>query len=323
VHLLLSVLLMAGAGCHRQQDVARTVRLATTGGGAIAYLPIYAGGPSGCFAKEGIDVRLEETAGSTKSMQALVGGSADVAACDYISLLNVTNQGQPVRAFVLLQKIPGFVAVVSPDPTRPITRLEDVKGRSIGVTTPGGAYHLLFSNILQQHGVNPAEVKAVGVGGGMALALALERGVVDVGVVGPLVLNYLQRRHPSLLLLADTRTPAATKAYLGAEEIAFFVLSAREQWLAANPQSARKLAASMQCALTWVHSHAPQQIREILPMASRSPDEQSDLEAIASVQTMFTKDGRMTAEAHAAALRLVAGTTAKGQPPYTNDYLGK
>jgi len=320
--LLASVLLTAGTGCRHQQDPAPTVRIAATGGAAIASLPLYAAGPSGCFAKEGLDVRIEETAGSTKSMQALVGGSADVAFCDYLKVLNVTNQGQPVRSFVLLQKIPGFVAVVSPNTSQPIRRLEDVKGRTVGTTTLGGGYHLLFSNILQQHGVNPPDVKAVGVGGGMALSLAVERGVVDVGLVGPLGLSYLQRRHPSLLMLIDTRTAAATKTALGFEEIAFFVLSAREDWLNAQPQLARKLAASMQCSIAWVHGHTPQQIREILPKASQSPEEQSDFEAIAAVKTALTDDGRMTTEAHAAAVRLLGTTATTNRQPYTNDYLG-
>ena len=68
--------------------------------------------------------------------------------------------------------------------------------------------------------------------------------------------------------------------------------------------------------------HTPQQIREILPTASQSSEEQSDFAAIAAAKTVLTDDGRMTTEAHAAAVRLLGTTATTNRQPYTNDYLG-
>jgi hypothetical protein len=80
----------------------------------------------------------------------------------------------------------------------------------------------------------------------------------------------------------------------------------------------------MQCALTWTHSHTPQQIREALPESIRSPDAESDFDGIAITKGQLSLDGRMTADAHAAAVRLLTATDSaklKIHEPYTNEFL--
>ncbi|HEY7388624.1 MAG TPA: ABC transporter substrate-binding protein [Bryobacteraceae bacterium] len=250
--------LLAVNGCGSQNRDGNLVRIAVTSRAAVAYLPLYVADPAGCFDREGTRASLDETAGAAKSVEALLGGSVDVAAADYFVLLGAVSRGQPIREFVLLQKVPGFVAIVSPKASLPIHKIEDLKGRTIGVTAPGGGYHRLLNHMLLLHGVKPEEVSVVGVGGGLSLALALERGMVDVGLGAGLTLHYLERRYPDLKFLFDTRTAASTKAALAAEEIAFFILCARADWLKAHPDKARRLAAATQCALTWIQDHTPQ-----------------------------------------------------------------
>jgi NitT/TauT family transport system substrate-binding protein len=312
-----------GSTASSRQSKPVEVRISVTRA-PLNYMPVYVAGPSGCFAREGIQVLLDETSGSVKSLQALEGGSVDVAATDYLVMLDLVRDAQPLREFVLLSKLPGLVVIASPKASRPIRNLQDLKGRTVGVTTPGTAYHRLFNHILQIHGVNPDEVSVVGVGPGMSFVSSLERGVVDAGLVSAFTTSYLLRRYPTLTILVDTRTPESTRAALGRDEVAFNVLCAREAWLRANPQTARKLASSMQCGLAWVRDHTPQQIRGVLPESGRSPDAEADFEAISSAKVSFTLDGQMTPEAHAAAVRFLTTPNtaqAKNQEPYTNEFL--
>jgi NitT/TauT family transport system substrate-binding protein len=321
--LIVPLALLAVEGCARKGAEGELIRLSVTNGAAMAYLPVYAAGPAGCFAKEGIHVRLDET-GVATTMQALVGGGVEVAASNYLTLLDVRNQGQPIREFVLLQKLPGFAAVVSPKASLQIRNLQDLKGRTVGSNARGDGYHRLFNKILEAHGVNPDEVKVVSVGRGTSLALSMERGVVDAGLLGPLGLGYLQRLRLPLTILIDTRTVESTRAVLGTDEIAWFILCAREDWLREHPQAARRLASAMQCALAWVHDHTPQQIRETVPESGRSPDAQSDFDAIKTAKIGLALDGRMTANAHAAAVRFLSVPDSgklQSQEPYTNEFL--
>jgi len=310
-------------GCSRQNRGGNFVRLAVTGRAAATYLPLYAAGPAGCFDQQGIQVRLDETPGSAKSLEALLGGSVDAAATDYAALLNVVGNKQPVRGFVLIENLPGFAAVISPKASGPIHKVEDLRGRTIGVVARGGIFQRVFDYMLLVHGVKPQEVSVVAVGSGLSVASALERGVVDVGLGGGLTISYLERRYP-LRFLFDTRTPASAKAALGVEELASIVLCARTDWLEARPQTARRLAAATRCALTWVQDHTPQEIRKILPESSLSADAEADYEWIAATKTMLTTDGRMTAQAHAAAVRILdpEGSHAfKEQDIFTNEFL--
>jgi NitT/TauT family transport system substrate-binding protein len=310
-------------GCNRQNRSGSVVRIALTGRAPV-YLPLFVAEPAGCLAQQGIRVQLYETAGGPKSMEALVGGSVDVAFTDYFVLLNVASHGQPVRAFLLTQKIPGVAAIVSPKASKAIRRIEDLKGRTIGTTTPGNAYHRVLNHILLLHGVRPEEVSVVGVGNGPSLALALERGVIDAGLGADLTIGYLDRRFPDLTFLFDTRTAAGTKAALGSEEVAFFILCARTGWLEAQPQTARRVAGATQCAIRWVQDHTPQQIREILPQANLSSDAEADYEWIANQKRAFSTDGRITPEAHAAAVRVLfpeGSAKLNAQEPFTNEFL--
>jgi NitT/TauT family transport system substrate-binding protein len=321
--LIVTSALILVVGCNRLDRGGNLVRIALTGRSPVD-LPLFVAGPAGCFDQQGIRVQLNETAGAAKSMEALVGGSVDVAAAHYFVLLNVASHGQPVRAFLLMQKIPGVVGIVSPKAARSINRIEELKGRTISVTTPGNAYHRVLNHMLLLHGVKPEEVRVVGVGSGLSLALALERGAVDLGLGSYLTISYLERRYPNLTFLFDTRTPATTKAALGSEEIAFYILCARSSWLESQPQTARRLVAGTQCAMRWVQDHTSQQIREILPQANRSADSQADYEWIEAQRSALSTDGRMTADAHAAAVRVLfpeGSARLNDQELFTNEFL--
>ena len=319
-----AAVLVTFTGCDSgDRSNQREVRIAVTRGSYLS-LPIYVGASGGCFEKLGIAARIEEMDGASKSMQALVGGSIEVASTGYMVLLDLASQQRQLRGFVVMQRFPGFAAIVSPRASRPVRVMADLKGRNIGVGSIGNDYHRLLNYVLQQHGMSPKDVNVIGVGSAMTHASALERGVVDVGLAAGLTINYLQRRHPSIQILFDTLTPESTRASLGVDELPLSLLCARESWLRSNAALARRLATATQCALTWTHEHTPRQIREILPPSCRSPDAEADFDAIASTQRMLSVDGRMTRKSHDAVARILTAldqTKAEFPEAYTNEFL--
>ena len=62
-----------------------------------------------------------------KSMQALVGGSIEVASTGYMVLLDLASQQRQLRGFVVMQRFPGFAAIVSPRASRPVRVMADPK----------------------------------------------------------------------------------------------------------------------------------------------------------------------------------------------------
>ena len=172
--------------------------------------------------------------------------------------------------------------------------------------------------------MRPEDISAISLGPSVTQVPALERGFVDVVLAQGVTISFLQRRHPDLRLLFDTRTPELTRAALGADEVPLSVLVAQENWLHSNPDTARRLAGAFQCALSWIQEHTAKQIREALPASCRSPDQDADLDAISSSKQMLSRTGRMSPEMHEAALRVsgAAGQISM-QQVFTNDFLGE
>ena len=255
---------------------------------------------------------------------ALFAGTVDVVSGGYLQVLDLAAQGRPLRAFLLMQRFPGFAAVVSPRASKPIHTIEDLKGMKIGVASPGGESHRLLNYILRRHGMRPEDISAISLGPSVTQVPSLERGVVDVVLAQGVTISFLQRRHPDLQLLFDTRTPALTEAATGVEEVPLSVLIAQESWLRSQPETARRLAGAFQCALGWIQEHTPEQIREVLPDSCRSPDTAADLDAISSSKRMLSRTGEMTQAMHEAAMQ-VSGIVSQTNlnHAYTNEFLGR
>jgi NitT/TauT family transport system substrate-binding protein len=302
---LLTVCICFAISCGRDPSSGQSKRAEIRMGvarGSLLFLPVFVAGPAGCFEKQDLDVRIEETKGN--SMVALVGGSLDVIAGGYLQLLDLVSQGRALRALVVMQQFPGFAAIVSPRASRPLHTITDLKGLNIGVASPGTESHRILNYILRQHGMRLEDINVISTGTGPMQIPALEQGKVDVLLAAGSTITFLQRHHPDLVILFDTRTPELTRAVLGVEQMPGSVLSAHENWLRSNPGVARRLAAAFQCTLGWIQDHTPQQIWEALPASFRSPDSAADLEAIAFSKRMLSNTGEMTQSMHQAAVRV-------------------
>src|SRR4051812_16845164 len=112
-----SVFLICGllAGCRSDGEFAEkpAIRLATTGG-SLLYMPVYLAKALGFYEQEGVSVVIDEFASAPRSMQSLVGGSSDVAAGGFMSVVSMNAERRPVQAFLLLVRYPAMAALVSP-----------------------------------------------------------------------------------------------------------------------------------------------------------------------------------------------------------------
>ena len=86
-----------GSRAPSEQSKGTEVRLAVTRG-SLVHLPVFVAGPAGCFDRQSLAVKIEETEGSTKSMTALLAGTVDVVAGGYLQELDLVAQGRRLRA---------------------------------------------------------------------------------------------------------------------------------------------------------------------------------------------------------------------------------
>lgn len=79
----------------------KSVKIAVGGKALYYYLPISIAESLGYFKDEGLDVEIIDFQGGSRSLQAVVGGSADVVSGAFEHTLSMQARGQAMQAFVL------------------------------------------------------------------------------------------------------------------------------------------------------------------------------------------------------------------------------
>jgi len=132
--------------------------------GIVADAPFYIGIERGYFAKAGLDVTLERFAGgapttlplSTDQLQ-VAGGAMSAA------LFNAFGRGLPIRvAMARTRDMPGFSSdtlLVREDLRESVTRLADLKGRTIAINAPASALDYMVGKMVESDGIGFADVK--------------------------------------------------------------------------------------------------------------------------------------------------------------------
>jgi NitT/TauT family transport system substrate-binding protein len=312
----------------REQGGAPTVRLAVGGQNQMVYLPTTLAQELGFYKEEGLHVELQDHAGGAKSLQALVGGSADVVSGFYDHTIQMAAEGRELVAFVTMLRFPGLVLVTSPDAAATVTTIADLKGKIAGVTTAGSSSQMLLTYMLQRHAVPVDSVSISAIGSAATAIAAVERGKVHAGMVADPAFTLITTRNPSVRVLADLRTAAGVKEALGASAYPASVLYAPRQWIDANRDTVQQLARAMTRTLRWMHEHTPDEIAGRAPKSFRGEDEALYVQAIRNSLPMFSPDGVMDAEGPPAVRSLLEGSMEKVRAAtidlsktYTNEFI--
>jgi NitT/TauT family transport system substrate-binding protein len=298
-------------GCARQEGAGAHVRIAIGGQNQMVYLPTTLAQELGYYREEGIDAELQDFAGGAKSLQALVGGSADVVSGFYDHTIQMAAEGREMVAFVTMLRFPGLVLVTSPQSAGAVTTIEAMKGRIAGVTTAGSSSQMLLTYLLQRHGVAPDAVSITAIGSAATAVAALEHGKVDAGMLADPAFTLVVRRNPGVRVLADLRTAAGVKEAFDTDTYPASVLYAKGDWVRAHRDTAQRLARAITRTLTWMHAHTAQEIADKTPKTFRGEDDALYVEALTASMPMFSINGAMTPEGAEAVRTLLAGSIEK------------
>jgi NitT/TauT family transport system substrate-binding protein len=318
------VVIVAGCGKVRGQ----TVRIAIGGQTQLVYLPTTLAQELGFYRDEGLNVELEDFAGGSKALQALMGGSADVVSGFYDHTIQMQAEGRDVVSFVSMLRFPGLVLVTSPQAADTVTRIADLSGRIAGVTTAGSSSQLLFTYLLHRSGIAADAVSVTAIGNGATAVAAIERGRVDAGMMTDPAFTLLLRRNPRVRVLADLRHADGVKREFGTDTYPASVLYAKGGWIRANGETAHRLARAIVRTLDWMQMHSPQKIADTTPAGFRGDDPSLYVEALKSSMPMFSPDGRMAADGAesvrsllAASMETVRNAKIDVAKTYTNEFV--
>jgi ABC-type nitrate/sulfonate/bicarbonate transport system substrate-binding protein len=103
------------------------------------------------FEKYGLDVEPVAVAGSGIASKALISGSVQISPIATPTVMNSVISGSDM--VILAHTMPGVIQYLMARPD--IKRTEDIKGKTIGVTTFGSLTDFLVKHLAKQKGLNP------------------------------------------------------------------------------------------------------------------------------------------------------------------------
>ena len=267
----------------------RDVHTAVGGKVALYYLPLTITERLGYFKDEGLNVRISDFAGGTRSLEAVVGGSADVVSGSYEHTINMQSKKINFQAFVLAGASPQISIGIATAKAANYKGPKDLKGLRVGVSAPGSSTNMVVNYFIAGGGLKPSDISIIGIGAGATVVAAIDQGRVDVISQTDPAVTILEKQG-KIRVIAETRTPAGTEKLFGGPMPAAS-LYAPIEFVKKNPNTVQALTNATVRALLWMQDASPQQILDTVPEEYLLGDKAMYLFAYNNVKTAFSKDG--------------------------------
>src|SRR6476619_2711729 len=240
------------------------VTIAVGGSACLCYLPPVLARQLGEYDKAGLAVELVDLKGGSDALKAVLGGSADVVSGYFDHCVNLAAKKQELTSFIVYDRFPGLVLVVSPSHSGEIKSIKDLAGKKIGVSAPGSSTDFFLKYLLKKNGLDPTSASVIGVGLGATAVAAMEQGEIDAAVMLDPSVTVLQGSHPDLKILSDTRTQKDTLGVFGGEYPGGALYSTAA-WVASHEKEVQALTNAIVNTLAWINAHSPDEMMEKMP----------------------------------------------------------
>lgn len=283
------------------------VKLAIGGPSCLCYLPTILAAQLGLYEKNGVDVEMIALKGGSQALTAVLGGSADVVSGYYDHTVELQPKRKFLESFVIYDRFPGLVLVISPKFTGKIKSVGDLVGQRVGVSAPGSSTDFFLKYTMRKGGFDPQKVGVVGIGLGGTAVAAMEQGQVQAAVMLDPAVTLLAGKYKDLRILVDTRSEADTRKVFGGDYPggAFY---APADWVKKNAAAAQGLTDAIVETLKWVHSHSAEEIMAKMPKEYVGKDTALYLAALKNTIPMYSKNGMMDAKGADAVLNVFASS---------------
>lgn len=300
----LAAALVFGASAASAQKLETTkIRLAVGGKSSLYYLPLTVTERLGYFKDVGLDVEISDFAGGAKSLQALIGGSADVVTGSFDHTIQMQAKNQTIVALVQLGRFPGFGLALRKDKAASYKGPADLKGMKIGVTAPGSSTHFMVLYMMTQAGLKPEDASFIGTGSGGTVVAAVQHGEVDaISNADPMVTKL--DKEGLVKVVADTRTMEGTQKVYGGPYPAA-VLYAPASFIEKNPNTTQALVNAFVRGLKWVQANNAEEISKMMPEEYALGDKALFIESIKANHDAYSPDGRFLKDAPETAYKVL------------------
>jgi NitT/TauT family transport system substrate-binding protein len=314
--VIIAVAFFLAAEASAPASADTTLRVGKASATSDAIIPVNVGDELGIFRKHGLDLKIIDFGGGSKMAQAMAAGAIDIADGAGTEMAFVAK-GAPMIAVCESTATAPFLGIGVPWDS-PIRSLADLKGKVIGVSSPGSFSDWSGHELARKEGWGENGVTTVAIGGGTAPALAALRTHQVDAVIGNTsqFLAFEETKHGRLL------SPVSSYVW----NVASGALFASNRLIASNPDAIRAFLAAWIETVDYMRAHKAETVK--IESGLNHFDENVMSREYDLTLGMFTKDCRFDAESLATLKRSFRETKlVEGEPDmsklYTEAYLPK
>jgi NitT/TauT family transport system substrate-binding protein len=295
-------------------SAATTLTVGKASATSDALVPVNIGYELGIFEKHGLDLKIVDFTGGSKMDQAMAAGALDISAGDGTEMAFIAK-GLPMRAVCMIAGPPSFLGIGVPWDS-PITSVEQLKGKHIGISSSGSFTEWLARELARKEGWGPDGVTPVAIGNGAAsIIAAFRQHLVDADVGGVATFLTMDESKVGRLLVP-------VSSYEGS--IASGTFSASDRLIHTDPGAIRAFLAAWLETARYIRTHKAETVKmesriDQLPESVVSKDYDLTI-------GMFTSDCKFDPEALATLKRGFVELKFLDAPPemsklYTEEFL--
>ncbi|HEY4373175.1 MAG TPA: ABC transporter substrate-binding protein [Burkholderiales bacterium] len=319
---------LASSFAYAQAPEKKDVHISVGGKAAFYYLPLTIAEQLGYFKDEGLNVKISDFAGGSQSLQAVVGGSADVVSGAFEHTINMQAKRISMIAFVQMGSLPQISIGISKAKAATYKGPADLKGLKFGVSAPGSSTNIILNAFIAKGGLKPSDVAAIGVGTGAGAVAAVKSGQIDGTSNTDPIMTKLEMEG-NLKIIADTRTVKGTEALFGGPMPAA-ALYAPTKWVKENPNTVQALTNAIVRADKWIAKASATDVAKAVPAAYTLGDRALYMFSYDKVKEAFSKDGMISEAGAKNTLKMLASYNPEVKPgqiklseTFTNEFVKK
>ena len=292
---LISALLAVPAG-------ADTLRIGKAGRTAFSFVPTDVGVQTGIFKNNGLDIEVASFGGDAKVQQAMAADSIDIGLGSGSGLAFIVK-GSPVRGVAAMAGPPLlFALAVRNDGS--VNSVEDLKGRTIGISTVGSITSWIADEVARQKGWGHDGITQVPIGDDGARVAAVKAESLDAAIVNLAVaLNYADHGDGRIIL----RFGDLVKHFHA------HVIFATDKVITEQPDQVRRFLKGWFETIAFMRSHKDETVKIAMPVLDT--DARLTAEIYDELMPMFSDDGRFDPEALGVLRRSFVETNTLPQEP--------
>ncbi|HTF92792.1 MAG TPA: ABC transporter substrate-binding protein [Verrucomicrobiae bacterium] len=261
---------------------------------------------AGYFEKHGLSVDPVYVASGTKVAQAVIAGEFPVALAGG-TVVNANLAGGDIVIFGGLVNVPSFYIVVHPSIKRP----EDLKNKTVGITTFGSSTDFSIRYWIKKLGMEPdRDVKILQMGGQPQIVAAMVAGAVHTGVLSsPANYNAMKA---GFQLLVDFKT-------VGLDYPTVSLVSTRS-YIKKDPQTVRRFLMAYSEGTERLY-HDKELAMKVIAKYTKTTDREALESAYAFATTFIERPPRLPYKAVETILAQIAEKDPKAKATKPEDFI--